>query len=130
MPGFYIDAMKKHKAEIEDLNAEQLEIGVDSDMNKLADYRNPAYARFKKGMGSISSPVADLKLTGKYHKAIKAKTQGNKIKIINTDSKYEELIKKYPNHLGLTEESREIAADDFLIDEMLIDMRRWLTSRA
>lgn len=130
MPVFFSAVINDHFEEIEDLNAEQLELGEDAKEDPLAKYRNPDYARFKKGMGSLSSPVADLKLTGKYHKAITVKkTGGAEYQIINTDSKFQELSEKYRDHLGISDRSKEIIAEDILIPGMHDEMEQWLQSR-
>jgi len=129
MDVFFVDAMQDNKEEAEDLNADQLDRGLDVTGNKFKrKYRNDDYARFKKHIGSISSPTPDLKVTGKYHRAIKLQKKGLKFQMINTDSKYQELIGKYPNHLGLTVGSRKVLAED-LVPNMVFNMKKWLRSR-
>lgn len=129
LPKFFVDVVNEHKDEVEDINAEQLSLGKDAKGDDLRTYRSPSYARFKKSRGSKSSPVADLKLTGKYHRAITVKQTGRDFQVTNTDSKFQELNKKYPDHLGINDDGKTEMADDFLIAGMGKEIEIWLASR-
>ncbi len=123
IPNIFGDVMNDHKEEVEDINAEQLNQGKDAEGIDLDEYRSDEYIRFKKSIGSKSSPVADLNLTGKYHKAITLKKTGvSDFQITNTDSKFKELIGKYPDHLGLNDFGKQEVVEDFLQSGMLQGM--------
>lgn len=129
MPRMFDAIIKDNIEELEDLNAEQLELGEDAKMDSLAKYRNPDYARMKKAIGSLSSPVADLKLTGEYHRDIKVVSKGlGKFQYINTNEKFDWLTKKYPDHLGASLRSKEIIAEDILQPEMKEEIETWINS--
>jgi hypothetical protein len=130
IPKIFGDVVNDHKEEVEDINAEQLNQGKDAEGLDLADYRSDSYARFKKNRGSKSSPVADLKLTGKYHKAITLKKTGvSDFQVTNTDSKFQELIGKYPDHLGLNDKGKQEMVDDFLQAGMLQEMCEYINKQ-
>ena len=105
--------------ELEDKNAEQLSEGKNAEGNDLQRYRSPAYARFKKQIGSKSSPVTDLKVTGAFHRDIKIKKVGKgEFEYYNSNEKAPELLQKYKSVLGLNDESRNEFTKDHLREEM------------
>ena len=130
IPLIFRSVMDDYKEEVEDINADQLNHGKDAQGIDLAEYRSDEYIRFKKSRGSISSPVADLNLTGKYHKAITLKKTGvSDFQITNTDSKFKELIGKYPDHLGLNNLGKQEVVEDFLQAGMLQEIEEYLNKQ-
>lgn len=92
-----------HPGLIEDLNREMLLDGRNNEGQLIRPkYRNSKYARRKQALNSkppLGTP--DIKLTGKYHKSLKAKFQGNDILIDSSDSKDADLSAKYEGIKGL-----------------------------
>lgn len=105
--------------EIEDLQRDQLLRGKTNEGKNISPkYRNPRYASKKQAMNSKpATGVPDLKLTGRYHRAIKVKFGSDSGKFINTDAKDARLSKKYDNIKGLSPISiaklKEIAVIEF-----------------
>lgn len=116
---FFEKVIERNFAELEDINTDQLIKGKNAEGSNLARYKSASYARFKKSIGSKSSPIADLKVTGDFHRALKIKKTGKgEFEFYNTDEKAPLLLQKYPNVLGLSDKSKEEFTQDQLIDEM------------
>jgi hypothetical protein len=127
MPKLFDIVIQRNFDVIEDLNAEQMTEGKGADGNDLARYRNPEYARFKKFIGSVSSPIADLKVTGKFHRGIRLNKVGvGEYQFTNIDSKAPELTIKYPTALGLNDESKQDFSEDQLVEELREEAIKWL----
>lgn len=88
-------SMEANKEIFADLITGQLEQGIKGDGENLLSYRSAEYAAFKRSIGSKSSPVADLKLSGKYHRSIILEANKNKAAIVSSDEKDAELSLKY-----------------------------------
>jgi len=108
MVGFVTSSMEENKAIFEDLVTGQLSEGKDGDGDDLLQYQSDEYAAFKKSIGSKSSPVADLKLTGAYHRSIMLETTKKSASIVSRDEKDAELTFKYGDAIKqLDEESKK-----------------------
>lgn len=88
-------SMEANKEIFADLVTGQLEQGLKGNEENLFPYRNPQYASFKRSIGSKSSPIADLKLTGKYHRSIVLEAKKSSAAIVSKDEKDAELSLKY-----------------------------------
>ena len=100
-------SLEENKEIGEDLITSQLSEGIKGDGESLHEYRSDEYASFKASIGSKSSPVADLKLTGNFHRSITLKTTKNTASFISDDEKDEKLSLKYGEEIKqFTEESK------------------------
>ena len=61
------EVLKRFTPELLDLNTSQLEEGKASDNTNVGTYVDSEYAKFKKLIGSKSSPIVDLKVTGDFY---------------------------------------------------------------
>ncbi len=95
MPNIIANALEENKEIAADLITDQLTRGIKGDGEELANYRSREYAEFKKSIGSVSSPVADLKLTGAYHRSIMLEVSGEEAAVTSDDQKDLELSLKY-----------------------------------
>ena len=75
-----------------DLVQDQLRKGKGGDGGNLDSYISTEYARFKRAIGSISSPIADLRLTGSFYEGM---IMNNDFVIFSTDSKDRMLHQMY-----------------------------------
>ena len=99
------------KAQLEDLNTEQLSAGINVNGGTFPKYEFPEYAKLKNKMNpvpGIGNP--DLKYTGDFHRSITAEITGTKIDIRSnlTGEKVQNLEQWYsPERIyGLSEEYR------------------------
>ena len=67
-----------------DMVQDQLSKGQGGDGNNLESYSSDVYAKFKQSIGSLSSPIADLKLTGDFYEGM---IMNDDFVIFSTDSK-------------------------------------------
>lgn len=99
-----------------DLNRSQLSVGIDSNNNKLEEYKSKTYSEFKVNVIGSLAPlgVPDLKLFGDFYRNFKEKINESNIIITSNDSKTVKLEAQYGTDIfGLTNEnliyySREI----------------------
>ena len=75
-----------------DIVQDQLSKGKGGNGGNLDTYASNEYARFKKSIGSISSPIADLKLTGDFYEGM---TMDDNLEIFSTDWKDELLHRQF-----------------------------------
>jgi hypothetical protein len=104
-----LKAMRKHEAEIVDLNTNQLMNGKDSQGSFLKEYRSAPYAAFKRTLNPKG--VTDLKLSGDFHDGFFM--NANKFPIIfdSKDTKTGMLTDKYGEDIfGLDKNSLAEAA--------------------
>lgn len=102
------DAVSDTAKEFADLNRTQLTYGIGSDGKFLRKYQNESYKKKKQKMNNLPPfGVADLKLTGDFHKSITVNPIATKAVPTATDDKTELLIKHmgFSNALGLNEDS-------------------------
>ena len=102
------ESLEENKEIAADLITNQLTHGIRGDGEEMTEYRSDEYAIFKRSIGSISSPLTDLKLTGDYHRSIELQTKGTEALIVSRDSKDEKLTLKYGEETKqYTEESKK-----------------------
>lgn len=115
--------------QFEGLQRDQFLNAEDSEGNALPVYRNPAYVRSKRPPQSGPGFRWNLRLTTAYYRGIQAEAGNQALIIRNTDSKAEELQEKYEarggaaNLLGLTQKSRLIAKEEFLLQDIQNEIR-------
>ena len=118
--------LERFKPELLDLNTSQLEKGEASDGSNVGMYVDSEYAKFKKSIGSISSPKVDLKVTGDFYEGFRAEIKKKIISISSKDSKAGNLEKRYGSEIyGLTASNLSVYIDTILpyfIDEMRKEM--------
>lgn len=97
------DAFLQNKEYFEEQNRKQLTAGFDKQGARLRRYRSPKYARVKNAVNplpGLGNP--DLKVTGAFHRGIHiARFTPTALTLTSTNSKAENLLKSYPNVLGL-----------------------------
>lgn len=93
------------------LNQKQLfEKSIDSDGNKLKEYRSSSYAARKNTINPLPGfGRPDLYVTGKFYKGFYAEVKGRRLTIGSNDAKSGGLEKKYGKKIfGLTHDNIEI----------------------
>jgi hypothetical protein len=119
LSGLVVSALSNYEAEIIDLNTSQLEQGKLSTGKDTEEYLSDNYAKFKKSIGSISSPKADLKLTGDFYDGFNIDFKSYQLIFESTDSKAPKLERQYSIDIyGLTDKNKaealEYAKDDVI----------------
>ena len=110
-----VGAMMEVKEEIIDLNTSQLEAGKLSTDKNLDSYTSDAYARFKKSIGSKSSPIADLKLTGDFYSGFNVQFKSDSLVFDSSDSKAPNLEKEWSKDIyGLTNKNKSEVSEMIL----------------
>lgn len=98
--------LERFKPELLDLNTSQLEKGEASDGTSVGTYVDSEYAKFKKAIGSKSSPQIDLKVTGDFYSGFRAEIKSRVISIVSKDKKAGKLERRFGSEIyGLTEAS-------------------------
>jgi hypothetical protein len=108
-----------------DIVQSQLIKGEDGNAQKLDEYRSQTNATFKKSIGSVSSPYADLKLEGDFYDGM---FMNKFYEIRSRDWKEAKLVDKYgdaildPSENNLTEFLNNQMIPEFyaLIDKLLM----------
>lgn len=104
-----LKAMRKHEAEVIDLNTDQLMNGRDSKDSFLRAYRSAPYANFKRSLNPKG--VTDLKLSGDFHRLFFMKADKFPIILDARDDKTEMLKDNYGDDIfGLSKTSLSVAA--------------------
>jgi len=89
-------SLEQTKDALADLNIEQMHHGLNSDGEKIGEYRSEAYAEEKERMNPLPGfGIPDLKLTGAFYRATKVVIGGDNITIDSDDEKSAELQEKY-----------------------------------
>lgn len=112
-----VEAASLNKEELADLNVLALEKGFLSTGERTPTYENPDYAKYKKAIGSKSSPFIDLKLTGDFHAGFYVKEKSGKIEFGSTDEKESDLQRQYGKDIfGVNTEDFESQIDYDLVN--------------
>lgn len=116
------EVLNQFSPELIDLNLSQLEKGQAADGTSVGTYRDSEYAKFKKAIGSISSPKVDLKVTGDFYAGFIAKIQSRFIEIESKDAKADDLESRYGSEIyGLTDKNLSEYVDlilPYYVDEI------------
>lgn len=90
------NVMAQSEESYADLQREQFLHGLDSQGNKIGEYKQEAYADLKYDMNKLAGyPFVDLKFTGSFYGKIEANVVGDNVVIESTDSKAEKIEEKY-----------------------------------
>ena len=114
--------LKRHEADLADLNREQL---LDGNLNTgdgiIPTYAWEWFANEKHSMNSRPGyGTPDLYLTGAFHRSITAKVSGDTIIFDASDDKKADLEGQYSNDIfGLTPQSKEDLIREWLLREMI-----------
>ena len=103
------DAIRANEDNINKLNREQLEKGINSEGQKITPkYKSDVYAKRKQKLNSLPSfGTPDLKITGNLHDEIGVIVEGRDVFINSFDPKVKfKSIKQYDNLFGLTKENK------------------------
>lgn len=97
------ESFRESSDEFEKKNRAQLVTGQDKQGGKITPrYRNNKYARVKNELNPVPGlGVPDLKVTGAFHRGLRADLVGDTIKIESSDRKNEWLEPKYSGIFGL-----------------------------
>jgi hypothetical protein len=111
--------IKENEQAIIELNQNQLLLdGKDSKGKKLPEYQSKRYKEQKRLINPAG--VTDLRLTGQFYDAFFIDTSKLPIVIDSSDSKRNDLVKKYGKDIfGLDEESKRILYDHYLKENIL-----------
>ncbi|WP_428668104.1 hypothetical protein [Runella sp.] len=111
-------SVEAHKAEIEDLNIEQLNAGQDATGHAITPPYVPFTIIHKQAKNQPTDRVT-LKDEGSFHKSIFVKTHQNAFEMDATDPKTAALVGKYGEEiLGLTDKNIDETAE--IIEETLV----------
>ncbi len=124
------DTLLRNKSEIEELQAEQMRVGLDSNGLFIGELRSPSYARLKKARGGIA-PVGkvDLRNTGAFQRGIKARIANKAVFLDSNESKTPEIKEKYGEEIfGLNEESIQKMRERFLVRDLQFESKRFIQS--
>lgn len=92
--GLLIKVLKKYEPEMIDLNTGQLSEGLYSTGKKMDVYESSDYAKFKKSIGSQSSPVRDQKVTGDFYSRWTIEFKSDFVLFDSNDSKTAAIVKR------------------------------------
>lgn len=113
----------KFESDFIDMIQDQLLHGEDGAGNKLQEYASGIYSSYKKTIGSISSPVADLKVTGDFYDGMYL----NKFnEIDSTDWKTSKLIEKYGDSILDPQEDR---LNNFVNEQIIPELMDFLETK-
>jgi len=101
-----------NRDEIIRLNQSQLHLGENAAGGQLSPiYRSKTYAEFKASLSTYEAPnyVPDLYLTGDFYKSFGIEIGRNEYNIFSNDNKADDLMLKYKDIFGLTDQNKEIA---------------------
>lgn len=118
-----IEAVEENVAFIEDANAQQLLEGEQPNGSKIEpQYKSEEYADLKESL--YPNPKRDkftpnLKLSGDFHEAIRAKPTKEEIIFENTDPKAPKLLRDYGDVLGLSEKHKEELKNDYILPALI-----------
>lgn len=111
-------SVEAHKAEIEDLNTDQLNAGLSANGQRITPPYVPFTVAIKQAKNQPSDRVT-LKDEGDFHKSIFVKTHQNAFEMDATDPKTPALVGKYGEAiLGLTDRNIDEASE--IIEETLV----------
>ena len=115
------EAMRKSEESLTDLNKKQLYAGFNREGLRLLEYRSPVYAEVKHRMNPLPGEGnPDLYATGDYYRGWYTRVTGNSIEMESTDSKNDDLEKKYREEIkGLGGIFKEEFIDDYLQPNLL-----------
>lgn len=115
------EAMRKSEEALTDLNKKQLYAGFDRDGQRLLQYRSPVYSEVKHRMNPLPGEGnPDLYATGSFYRGLYARVNGNTVEIESTDSKNDDLEKKYHEKIkGLGGIFKEEFIEDHLQPNLL-----------
>lgn len=109
----------------EDQVRKQLTAGFDKKGSRLRPYKSKKYAERKHSMNPVPGfGNPDLKLTGKFHRGLFARSSRDVIEITSADSKAGQLIKKYPGALGLGGQYKQAFIKDHLRPSLFSILRK------
>lgn len=122
-------AVERHLDELEDIQAAQMQEGLNSDGSTIGRLRSTTYARFKKAKGGTAPfEAVDLRNTGSFQNKIKAKVIHGGIHLDSTDKKKTELIEKYGvNIFGFNDESK-VFIKRIIVPSLIFETKRELRS--
>ena len=105
------EAAQENSQHLADLNRIQMKQGKTTKDTPISpSYRSPNYAAFKISEGSLAPfGTPNLLLTGAFHDGIDFVAESGQYYPTSWDEKTLELLAKYDNILGLSEESKQIA---------------------
>jgi len=122
---FVAEIVQENKHILEDLNAEQLESGIDSNGNIIT----PGYSALTKAIKAAKGQPIDrvtAKDTGDYHSAIRVQAESNGFKMGNGDWKARKLSDRYGPLMGLTAENITGFSHDVVKEEMTEKVRNYI----
>lgn len=110
------EAIQYATVDMADMNVDQMLQGIDADGTQIGEYRSISYAAMKQRMNPRPPAMwVDLHLTGDFHDGLFAKYSGNNLKFGSTDSKTNDLTRKYgENIFGLTKNNQDAIKNDVI----------------
>lgn len=95
---FIGDSLSEENEYVVGLIGEQHEEGIDGTGGEIRPkYTTERYARFKRSIGSTTSPTPDLKVTGEFRRKIKGRVRKDRMDIFGESKKTPFLKKRYGN---------------------------------
>jgi hypothetical protein len=113
-----LDIVAENETLLVDMNTAQLMQGLDADSVQLKKYASEHYAMMKASLNPRH--VTDLNLTGAFHRSFVAITDKWPVMFSASDSKTDELTKKYgENIFGLTEKNKTLLAQEYIKEPII-----------
>lgn len=119
------EAIDETREKLMNLQRDQLLHGLRADGKLIGKYRNNKYARVKNQMNPLAGlGNVDLKLTGAVHNELFVDVRDNEYIIDSADSKMADLVEKYDDPLGLTEDNEQIYIDETLEEAFILKVEK------
>jgi hypothetical protein len=101
---------------IDTITEQQLQKGIRGDGQKIGEYKNKDYQKYKKQINPQARGFVDLKLEGDFYKGFVLKEDGNFQTIYSKDEKAEKLEKKYGSEIYiLTDKNHKAIVKDYIL---------------
>lgn len=120
-----MDSLNDKESQIEDLNLEQLNVGIDANSEEIIPKYTERTVEIKKAKGQPFDRVT-LKDEGDFHKSITYKVNAKNIEYTATDPKTEALTDKYGEDvLGLNANSKA-RVKELILEDLADNVRKQL----
>ena len=128
MPTLIKESVKENDDVIIDtITEQQLQKGIRGDGQKIGEYKNKDYQKYKKQINPQARGFVDLKLEGDFYKGFVIKEDGNFQTVISKDDKSEKLEKKYGSEIYiLTDKNHQKIVKDYILPTLLINIKNEL----
>lgn len=107
-----LEIIRRHKAQLVDLNIGQLMHGENSEGGPLGEYRSDSYKRLKEQLNPTAGGKVDVRLTGDFQNSFFLEADQFPVNVFATDPKTGKLSEHYDNIFGFNSKSKEEIVED------------------